>query len=317
MNDTTSPLVSLVVVTYNAASLLPTFLAHLDRTSYEPYEVIVVDNASSDGTVDYLRSRRPEVDVIANEVGRGYAGGCLQGAERAGGEFLVFMNPDVYVTPDWLDVLVRHALPQPDIGIISPQAHPPGKAHPSSSVPFRETASVPGCAMMVRRSAWEDLEGFDSEFFLYWEDTEFCWRAWLLGWRVIEDLQAHVVHDEHTGGGGQRWAEHQLRNGLYTYLKLMRWRRVMPFVLGHTGKTLVKAAVLRRPQLFRAWSWNVRHLPTTLERRVRLRGRMRRDPASLEERIRAQSLRRKRELISEWRRRRLAPPASVTEAKGD
>jgi N-acetylglucosaminyl-diphospho-decaprenol L-rhamnosyltransferase len=303
-DDKTPPLVSLVVVTYNAESLLPVFLSHLDRTRYAPYEVIVVDNASSDGTVAYLRAERPQVQVIANEDGRGYSGGCKQGAEAAGGEFVLFMNPDVYVTPEWLDVLVRHATNNPDIGIISPQAHPPGKDFASSSKPFEESAAVPGCAMMIRRAAWEDLGGFDSEFFLYWEDTELCWRAWLLGWRVVTDLQAHVVHDEGTGGGGQRWAEEQIKNGLYTYLKLMRWRRVAPFVAAHAGRTLLKGAVLRRPQVLRAWVWNVRHLRTTLERRAEVAQRVRGDRSALERRIRAQSLRRKRERISEWNRRR-------------
>ena len=304
--DANRPLVSLVVVTYNAETLLPTFFSQLDRTRYEPYEVIVVDNASGDGTVAYLQANRPSVTVLANPVMRGYARACNEAAGLACGGLLVFMNPDVYVTAEWLDILVQHVNENPAVGIISPQAHPPGKAFASSSVPLEEIAAVPGCAMMVRRAAWDDLGGFDPEFQLYWEDTELCWRAWLLGWRVAGDLQAHVVHDESSAGGGQRWAEEQIKNGLYTYLKLMRWRSVAPFVVIHAGKTLAKAAMLRRPEIFRAWMWNLRHLRTTLDGRRRLRQRTggRHTHAALERRIRAHSLRRRRQQIEEWRRRR-------------
>jgi N-acetylglucosaminyl-diphospho-decaprenol L-rhamnosyltransferase len=295
----TRPLVSLIVVTYNAELLLPTFFSHLDRTRYSPYEVIVVDNASTDGTRAFLESEQPAVKLLANEVGYGYGRGCNQGADIARGELLVFMNPDVYVTPEWLDVLVQHLSENPDIGIISPQAHPPGKTFSNSAVPFEELAAVPGCAMMVRRSAWNDLGGFNSEFFLYWEDTDLCWRAWLLGWRVAADLQAHVVHDEGAGGGGQQWAEAQIRNGLFTYLRLLRWRAVIPFLPAHAGKTILKAARLRRPALFRAWWWNARRLPAILEDRRRVQRTATGDRAALERRIRANSRRRKREWISE------------------
>jgi N-acetylglucosaminyl-diphospho-decaprenol L-rhamnosyltransferase len=307
--DRSHPLVSLIVVTYNAEGLLPAFFSHLDRTRYEPYEVIVVDNASSDGTVSYLRSERPGVTVIAREVGRGFSVAANQAASIAGGDFLVFMNPDVFVTPEWLEVLVRHLSENPAVGIIAPQSHPPGKTFTSSRVPIEEVAAVPGCAMMVRRSTWEDLGGFDPEFFLYWEDTELCWRAWLLGWRVACDLQAHVIHDEGSAGGGGRWAEEQIKNGLYTYLKLMGWGSVARFTVFHAGKTLVKAALLRRPDVFRAWIWNLRHLPTTLERRRRLQTRAegRRARAALERRVRAASRRQMRQRVEEWRRRRGQP----------
>lgn len=248
-----NPHVSLIVVTYNSEELLSAFFSALEQTRYSPREVIVVDNASTDGTVEWIRQFHPRVTIVQNEVGVGYAGACHVGARHAHGDLLVFMNPDVFVTEGWLSILVDHLSSDPRAAIIAPQSYPPGKQHTESPVPFEDISAVPGCAMMVRRHAWEALGGFDRHFFLYWEDAEFCWRAWLCGWRVLVDKQAFVYHDESSSGGGGRWAADQLRNGLYTHLKLMRWRRVASFLPVLFAKTLYKAVKMRRPALIAIW----------------------------------------------------------------
>ena len=198
--DKDTPLVSLIVVTYNDEQLLPRFFEHLAATTYPNYEVIAVDNDSADGTEAYLRDRAPTVTTISNDVGVGFGKAANQGALDAAGELLALMNADVFVTPDWLDRLVAHTAKQPDVGILSPTVLAPALAERPVASGTAETAAVPGCAMMVRRSTWSELEGFDPVFYLYWEDTDLCWRAWLRGWRVLEALDTKVVHLE--GGSG-------------------------------------------------------------------------------------------------------------------
>lgn len=263
----TSPLVSLILVTYNSRALLEPFFAALGETRYAPYEVIVVDNASTDETVAYLTTQQPQVRVLAHPANLGFGRACNQGARIARGDLLIFLNPDVIVTPGWLEPLVQDMAAYPQVGIMCPATLYPDQSPSELSGSLRELATVPGCAMVVRRAAWEELCGFDEHMFLYWEDTDLCWRAWLQGWRVVEDQRSFVYHERGGSTRGRRWDAELTKNSLYSYLKLMRWRRVIPFALLLAAKTLVKLLLLRDPALLQAWGWNARHLGETLRRR--------------------------------------------------
>lgn len=303
------PLVSLIVVTYNSAALLPAFFAALATTDYAPYEVLVVDNASGDTTLRYLSETQPQVRVLANPTNVGFGRACNQGAQSAHGQLLVFLNPDVIVTPDWLTILVRHSHEHPDAAIICPTTLYPDQSQPAATTPVEETAAVPGCALMVRRVAWQAIGGFDEHIFLYWEDTELCWRAWLLDWRVLADLEACVYHERGGSTGGQRWDAERTRNSLYTYIKLLRWRRVVPFAVSLAAKTLVKLALRRERGLLAAWKWNFTHLGLTLAQRRALVQRRRGDITMLERRITVHSRRLRRERRERrWQRWALRHP---------
>jgi len=295
----TRPLVSLVLVTYNSEAPLPALLDSLEATTYEPYELIVVDNGSSDATVSLIERRRPDATLLTNAPSRGYGAGCNQGAARARGDFLVFLNPDIVVPPGWLEALVGCFQGDRRIGIVSPEVLPPGWRPRDTDVRSVEVATVPGCAMMVSRTAWDDLGGFDETIFLYWEDTDLCWRAWLSGWQVLETLGTHVFHDEGHGGGGSRsLAGEEMKNALYVTLKLRRGRHVPLVVLGRAVSTVAKAVLWRRADVFAAWRWNVAHLRTTLERRRRcLDGTSDDRVAALERRIAGHTRRRRRERL--------------------
>ncbi len=292
MQTTDRPLISLIVITYNSADLLPAFFAAIETTRYAPYEVLVVDNASSDGTTQAVAARHPAARLLANAENVGFGRACNQGAQAARGELLVFLNPDVIVTPDWLAILARHMAERPDAGIICPTTLYPDE-RPSTfersnvqtferSSGVGETAAVPGGALMIRRAAWERLGGFDEAYFLYWEDTDLCWRAWLLDWRVLEDFEACVYHERGGSAGSQRWDAERTKNGLRTYLKVMRWRQAAPFAVLLAAKTLAKIALRRQGGLLAAWAWNWQHLGETLARRRELARARRRDPAELE-----------------------------------
>ncbi len=284
MPDTNAknPLVSLIVVTYNSAALLPDCLGALAATRYAPCELLVVDNASADGTAARAAALAPNAQVLANHENIGFGRACNQGAAAARGELLVFINPDVRVTPEWLHMLVEDMRDTPDAGLIAPTTLYPDEAPPQVPTRLGETAALPGAALMVRRAAWQQLGGFDERFFLYWEDTDLCWRAWLLGWRVLEDFRALVYHERGGSAGGRRWDDETTKNSLRTYLKTMRWRRIVPFAAALAFKTMAKIVRFRQPALLGAWAWNVRHLGETLALRREL-GRMRRgSPARLE-----------------------------------
>jgi N-acetylglucosaminyl-diphospho-decaprenol L-rhamnosyltransferase len=290
-----NPLISLIIVTYNSAALLPECLAAIASTIYPNYEVLVVDNASSDGTPQLVAERYPQVRLLPNSANIGFGPACNRGVLAANGELLVFLNPDVVVTPDWLSILARHMAEQPDAGIICPQTLYPDQSLPNAPAPVADTATVPGCAMLVRRSAWQQLGGFDERYFLYWEDTDMCWRAWLLGWRVLEDFEAYVYHERGGSAASQRWDAELTKNGLRTYLKTMRWRRAVPFAVLLAFNTMAKILLLGQRDLLGAWGWNWRHLGETMARRREIRRARHGDPAELERRIAAHERRGRRE----------------------
>jgi N-acetylglucosaminyl-diphospho-decaprenol L-rhamnosyltransferase len=293
-----TPLVSIVLVTYNDERFLPEYFARLDETTYSPWEQIAVDNGSVDSTLDLLRARGDRLTLLENDESRGFGAACNQGSKLATGEFLLFMNADVWVTPGWMAQVVSRMEQEPNAGIVSPVTLPVYKQPEPDAEQYHEVAAVPGCAMLVRRRAWEELGGFDEHFFLTWEDTELCWRARLGGWRVLEDLQSHVWHLGR--GSWRRWAGEELHNGLYTHAKLMRWRRTVPFVARSVARTAVKLALLRDPALLGAWSRLYRELPAA--RRERRRWLAHPDRSrSLERLVRGHGRRRRRERVEEWR----------------
>lgn len=305
---TARPLVSLIAVNYNGAHTLPGFLDALAQTRYDPFELLVVDNASSDGSVALLESSDIPLRLIRSPGNEGFGRACNRGAAESGGEYLVFLNPDVRVTPDWLSILVETIEDHERAAIVSPQTLPSYRTEPSGGSP-EELHAVPGCAMMVRRAAWEELGGFDERIFLYWEDTELCWRAWLSGWSVLADHRAYVFHDEGGSSGAGSMAGEQLKNGLYAHLKLMPWRNVAAFAGLAAAKSAIKFA--RRPQraIPAAWAWNLAHLRSTLATRRAVPPSWQAGRGELADRVDAYKRRGRRELLEHrLRLRRRARP---------
>jgi GT2 family glycosyltransferase len=293
-----NPLVSIILVTYNDERFLPGYFEKLDETTYSPWEHIVIDNGSTDSTLELLRARGDRLTLLENDASCGFGAAGNQGSQVAKGKFLLFMNADVWVTPGWLGQVVSRMEQEPDAAIVSPVTLPLYKQPEATSGQYREVAAVPGCAMLVRRRAWEELGGFDERFFLTWEDTELCWRARLAGWRVLEDLRSHVWHLGR--GSWRRWAGEELHNGLYTHLKLMRWRRTAPFVARSAARTAVKLALLRDRALLDAWSRIYRELPDARRERARWLKNGRRS-RELEQLVRRHEQRRRRERLEGWR----------------
>jgi GT2 family glycosyltransferase len=153
----TNPLVSLVLVTYNSDRELTACMDALAGLDYEPFEVIVVDNASQDDSVAVAQARAG-VEVIVNARNEGFGAACNLGAARAGGELIMFLNPDIVMTPGCLTTLVAHLRERPDAGIICPTVL---SSHETLSPPqgevVSESGAVPGCSLMVTRRAWRDI----------------------------------------------------------------------------------------------------------------------------------------------------------------
>jgi GT2 family glycosyltransferase len=246
-------------------------------------EILVVDNDAAPEPVAAV-GRLAGVRVLSPGCNLGYAGGCNYAAEHASGDVLVFVNSDALVRSGAVDVLVRRAL-EPDVGLVSARvllAQDPGlvnaagnpvhflmfswagglgePADPAAVV--GETASISGVAFAVRRGVWDELGGFDEDYFAYCEDVYLSMRAWQAGYRVLTEPAAVVLHHYEFG---RNLAKHYLleRNRLMNLLLLpeSRTRRLVgpAAVAVEIG---VLAVALRdgwAADKVAGWRWLLRH----------------------------------------------------------
>jgi GT2 family glycosyltransferase len=231
---------------------------------------VFVDNASGDGTPERLEGAEG-VRLVRSPENLGYGGGCNLGAENASGELLLFMNPDVGLHPDTIPLLVRDLRGTPGAGIAFATMLEHGEPH-ERCPRVEDVAAMNAATMLVERSHFERLGGFDQHIFLYSEDTDICYRSWLLGGRVLKSWESVADHDVSGSGGGHRWSAEQIKNGLYVHIKLRSW----PATIRYAGRMLVKTVVrgvgARDPEVLKAWVVNARELPRTLALRRALRG---------------------------------------------
>jgi N-acetylglucosaminyl-diphospho-decaprenol L-rhamnosyltransferase len=215
---------SVVVVTYDSGaalgSSLPPLLAQLGASD----ELIVVDNASADDTVARVRRLAPHARLLVQERNLGFAAGCNAGAAVAGGELLVFLNPDAVVADGfaeairrpldrgwdaWMGVVTAGDVLNTTGGVVhftgiawSGQVGEPVTAAPAGP---REVAFASGACLAVPRGRWAALGGFAPEFFMYCEDVDLSLRAWLWGGRVGVEPAARVDHDYSFAKGDYKW----------------------------------------------------------------------------------------------------------------
>lgn len=227
------PAVSIIIVSWNVRQLLLQCLASL-RDAYDGLdtEIIVVDNASSDGTAAAVRAAFPDVQIVANEENRGFTGGNNQGLAVASGRYLFLLNPDTEVQPGALLELWRFMQEHPKVGIAGPRLRyadgsiqPSRRRFPTLITLFTESTIVQeywpglpwfdryyladrpgdgtqpvdwivGAAMFARREVYEQIGGLDEGFFMYSEELDWCRRAVKAGWQVVYHPAAEVMHHE-------------------------------------------------------------------------------------------------------------------------
>ena len=243
--------VSAVVVHYKTPAETVEAVQALARTAPET-ETLVVDNASGDSIGRQLQEQAPSARVVAEMENRGYGAACNRGARETNREFLLFVNSDAVVEPGSVDALVAALDSDTRAAAVGPRlANPDGTLQPSilrlptlwrifcessglaflagGRSPFRghsatredhSTAhaveSVKGAAMLVRRSAFEHVGGFDESFFLYAEESDLATRLRQAGWRILFEPSACVVHRGGASGGDALFG--QLQEGLTQYV---------------------------------------------------------------------------------------------------
>lgn len=217
--DGERPLVSVIVVNWNGLAYLQDCLASLRAQSYPALEVIVVDNGSTDGSVEYLRAEHTAgIRLVESATNTGFTGGNNLGIRAAKGAYVALLNNDAAAEPRWVEALVAAAEADPRVGMCASKIYVwdrPGildcagllvsgdgigrgraRLEPDREE-FRqeEDALVPSaCAALYRRSMLDEIGLFDDEFFAYCEDTDLGLRGVIAGWRCRYVPEAAVRH---------------------------------------------------------------------------------------------------------------------------
>jgi len=205
--------VSIIIANYNGKIYLDKCLLSLKNTKYSNFEIIVVDNNSSDGSISMIRQIYPYVKLIELKQNLGFGASSNLGAKEAKGHFYVFLNNDTIVTTPWLQELVR-ALTEEKTGpvAIAQSFLLRQDGNVDSSGDFidrfgrsyssllknppvgREILSARAACMIVRKELFWKLGGFDEEFFVSYEDVHLGWKAWIAGYRVVLASNSVVYH---------------------------------------------------------------------------------------------------------------------------
>jgi GT2 family glycosyltransferase len=223
-----APLVSIVVLCCNKVGLTRACLRQLlETTPADLYELIIIDNASSDETHTYLMGLRqecssPRIDVLTNDRNLGFVGGNNQAAVVARGKYLVLLNNDTRPRVGWLEALVRMPEQDPGVGVVGAKlVFPDGRLQEAGGIVFRDGSGcnygkwqdpslpefnhvrevdyVSGACLLVRAELFRRLGGFDERYApAYFEDTDLCFAVRKAGFKVVYQPEAVVEH--HEGG---------------------------------------------------------------------------------------------------------------------
>ena len=244
--DTERPLVSAIVVNWNGADYVDGCLASLLEQTWPLLEIIVVDNGSTDGSRELLRSRfGSRITLIESPLNRGFAGGNNLGIRAAKGAHVVLLNNDAVAAPGWVEALVQAAESDPRVGMCASKilvlganglidsagllmsadgiGRGRGRLEPDGEAYSRPgDALVPsGCAALYRRAMLDEIGLFDEDFFAYCEDSDLGLRGRLAGWtcRYVPTAIVHHAYSRSTAPYSTFKAFHVERNRCFVLLK--------------------------------------------------------------------------------------------------
>lgn len=219
-----APLISVVILNWNGIKVLEQCLSSLKGQTYVPLEIIVVDNASTDGSVDVVREEFPNVRLIVNERNLGFGGGNNIGIRAATGRYIMMLNNDTRLDPRCIEELKRAIEKVDRFGacaskilleyeddlidaagiVVCPDGLSIGRGRLEKGDRYNEETEVffaSDCACLYRREMLEDIGFYDEDFFAYADETDMGWRAHLAGWRCIYNPKAVVYHFHSASSG--------------------------------------------------------------------------------------------------------------------
>ncbi|MDT8304593.1 MAG: glycosyltransferase family 2 protein [Anaerolineae bacterium] len=266
------PTFSVIIPHWNGREHLEMCLGALRCQRYRDFEVILVDNGSSDGSQDYVHEQFPEVRLVELGANRGFTGACNAGYSVATGEYIVLLNNDTEADPGWLGALASAFARHPQAGILASKLllfdrrdhfHAAGDYYRVDGIPgnrgvwekdtgqFEKEEPVFGAcaaAAAYRREMVSQIGFLDDDFYFSCEDVDIAWRANLAGWRVMYVPQAVVYHKLKATGGSVTGSYYDGRNFLY-----LIWKNYPGSLLRRYWRQVVKGQLLITWEALRAW----------------------------------------------------------------
>jgi len=300
---------SIIIVTWNALEHLKTFLPSVSATEYPDYEIIIANNASTDGTAGWIHEQYPEFKIVTFSKNHGYCGGNNRASDYATGDIIVFLNNDVMVEPDWLkhlDTIFEQkqiVAAQPKIrsyyktdyfehagaagGYLDRYGYPFCRGRIFESIEMdsgqydapEKILWASGAALAIRKDIFFKMEKFDEDFEFHMEEIDLCWRLWNRGFLVVCQPQSVVYH---LGGGSMptgstRKFYYNYRNNLIMMVKNLSSQRFIPRMLTRMlmdGIAGLRSFIKLKPQetwaIIRAHFAFYRRIFSTLEKRKKL-----------------------------------------------
>lgn len=302
---------SVCIVTYNSASDIETCIEAVLRQSYPVKRIVVVDNASADHTVEVVGRFGDPVHLMANKENVGFAAGQNQAIRHADADYMLVLNPDVELGPDYVRLIVDWMERHPDTGSATGQlvlASDPsvmdsagiemdwkrrawdlgGGEQAADWERSRAIFGVSGAAAVYSRKMIEDIsmdgQFFDEAYFAYKEDVDVAWRAQLLGWSSHYVAEAKAVHKRGWKYEGRQSRKrvplflrrHSYQNRLFTIVKNEPLPRLLLNLPRLAALELAQAGyiVLFEPGLAKCWLTILRRLPRLLRQRYGLQKRI-------------------------------------------
>jgi GT2 family glycosyltransferase len=295
------PFVSIIIVNWNGQEILEDCLKTLKQVTYKNYELIVVDNNSTDASLDIL-SEYQDIILIKNKSNVGFAPANNQGYKKSKGEYILLLNNDTKVPKEFLSVMVEKMESDPSIGALQPKIFlmdkpkyldncgsfmtPTGLLKhwgfmSKDSEEFNQEAEVfsaKGACLLTRRNIIEQIGLFDDSFGSYFEESDFCYRVWMMGKRVIYFPEAHIYHK--LGYTSKRMSAidinfNSTKNRLASYIKNMQMQSLFKIFLYHLAIIvglgfyyLFKLQFSKSVMMFRSIGWNILHLSDLLQKRI-------------------------------------------------
>jgi GT2 family glycosyltransferase len=296
--------VSLVVLNHNGLNVINRCLRSLVEQNFpkKKYEILVVDNASTDTSLAVIKKNFRSVHILRSHWNRGYAGGANFGALHSRGDILAFLNNDVTLSKEWLKNMTA-VLEEKKSAIVGSKVfldeslkvlnQAGGKItllgsgvdiglHSSDRGPYEivPVGYVSGAGLMMPRKLFAQLGGFDEDYFMYCEDVDMCWRAWLAGYMVLLQPTATMVHSlQSEKSASSYWPRYYNwhKNATANAFKNLGPRLLIRGLFLHVVLRMVRTfAAIRHARplglvtLLRADFWILRHLRSIMVKRARI-----------------------------------------------
>lgn len=254
------PMVSIIIVNYNKKEITLDCLKTLSNVKKPRFEIIVVDNGSLDHSADEISRRYPDVVTIRNKENLGFTGGNNAGLPVAKGKYVLLLNNDTKVTEDFLSPLVEDLEKNKDLGIVQSKMYVMDKPELLDNVvsymtstgflyhrgyldkdkpeyqSFIYSFSAKGACILIRREVLK-MGLFDDDYFAFFEETDLCWRSWILGYKVGFEPRSVIYHKMGaTSSQSNKYLinYHSFKNRYRTILKNASFKTILWMLPIHT-----------------------------------------------------------------------------------